>query len=61
MKTMDVPTVNIETTATDRPANRRLMRKSLTSLGMELAIRSARMVTPIIRLATSVNTSSRKE
>ena len=44
MRTTEVLTVNIEKTATERPANRRLTRKSLTSLGIEMVFMSATMV-----------------
>ena len=48
-------------TATKSPERRRLMRKSLRGLGIEVAIRSAVMVNPIIKLATSIVAVSKME
>ena len=54
-----MPAIEINVTATKSPANRRLTRKRRTGLGMEVAFRSAKMVIPIIRPASSVITASR--
>ena len=53
--------MNIKATATRIPASRKLTRKRRTGPGMEVAFRSAKMVNPIIRPATSVIIASRME
>ena len=61
MRTLAEPNMNIKATATTNPAKRRLMRKMRTGLGIEVAMKSARMVNPITTLATIVTTASSKE
>ena len=61
MRVAEVPTMNTKLTATRSPERRRLVRKRRTGLGIDVAIKSARMVNPISKLATSVNTPSRMQ
>ena len=60
-KRAEVIKMNIAVIAPISPAKRRLMRKRRTGIGTALALKSATMVNPIIRPATTVTTASRME
>ena len=60
-RTAEVKTMSNKLTATSRLERRRLMRKMRISLGIDTAIRSAKMVNPLITPATSMITVSMME